>query len=867
MRNAVPAVLGHSSAAYRIRGGASGLYGRNPAQHLRIGFSIHGVSLHTSGEALTLSLAAVGRGTTLRPLPAAAPHASSNRVVYRRGNLSEWYVNGPLGLEQGFTLAAPPGPPQAGPLTLALHVSGRLARSARALRGAIRFGRLTYGRLRVRDARGRVVPSRLELRNGRVLLRVDDRTARYPLTVDPSVTNAYALQNELTASDGIMNDGFGTTVAIDGTTLVVGAPAASVGGNAGQGKVYVFEFASGKWSQTATLTASDGASGDSLGVSVAVSGDTIVAGSSNQVIGGAVYVFTKPASGWVDETETAKLTAAQAPQNADRFATAVAIDGSTIAVGAPGVTEGSTVKGAVWVYEKSGGSWGSPTELANTNSGQGELGSSVAISGGTIVAGDPVYSSNKGALYVFESSGGSWSQTARLTASDAASFDSLGRNVAFDGSTIVGGTNGHPAAYVFEKPTAGWANATETVELTSGSGNSQDEFGHSVAVSGTTIAVGAPSYEYPGTSASFGGVYVFELSGGTWTRTTPVLFPSPTLFPTGSGFGDSTAMSAGAIVTGAPDADAPATSQGAALVYASSSGGSSASTPTVTIPSSSDQSILEGNSGTTDVQIPVHVDVPPSSDLTVSYSVSGTATRGSDFTTAGTVTMPANALGTTALIHISVIGDTTVEPDETVTVTLSSGSGYTVGSPDSATVTILNDDSAGGSGTGSGSGSGSGSGTGTGSGSGSTTINQQCGSPAVPPCWTTFTINGNSPPAGVELQLFMSGGIMQVQVQDTNASDPNELGADVPTGATVHAVLDLGSYDPVVFAGTGLVTAYSETLGSPNTATFDARPRASSWANSGCTLTSCGTTASPVTADSDYSSLLLAAVDDLSGSG
>src|SRR6185436_9419192 len=111
-----------------------------------------------------------------------------NRVEYRRGGLTEWYANGPLGLEQGFTLQT--RPQGAGPLTLAQRWSGPLR--ARADGGAIAFARtaggpalLTYSGLRAVDAAGRTLPARMELAGDRVLLRVDDAGALYPVTIDP----------------------------------------------------------------------------------------------------------------------------------------------------------------------------------------------------------------------------------------------------------------------------------------------------------------------------------------------------------------------------------------------------------------------------------------------------------------------------------------------------------------------------------------------------------------------------------------------------------------------------------------------------------------------------------------------------------
>ncbi|MGZ4248082.1 MAG: hypothetical protein ACXVUE_07215 [Solirubrobacteraceae bacterium] len=184
--------------------------------------------------------------------------------------MTEWYANGPLGLEQGFTLGARPAGRRAGPLTLSLAVSGNVRGKLSRRADAVTFTRpgvsLAYRGLIATDARGRQLPAGIELRDGVLLIRVYDRGARYPLRIDPFVQQA-----KLTASDGATNDFLGNSVAVDGNTVVAGAPGATVNGHAIQGAAYVFVKPAGGWAnatETARLTASDGAAGDDLGISV-----------------------------------------------------------------------------------------------------------------------------------------------------------------------------------------------------------------------------------------------------------------------------------------------------------------------------------------------------------------------------------------------------------------------------------------------------------------------------------------------------------------------------------------------------------------------------------------------------------------------
>lgn len=133
------------------------------------------------------------------------------------------------------------------------------------------------------------------------------------------------------------------------------------------------------------------------------------------------------------------------------------------------------------------------------------------------------------------------------------------------------------------------------------------------------------------------------------------------------------------------------------------------------------------------------------------------------------------------------------------------------------------------------------------------------------PCYTAFTVNGGSPPAGVGLSLNSSNG--QVQVSLTN-SGQTELSPALTTSDTIHMVLNVGSFDPVVFGTTGLISAFSETInGTSNTITLDVKPSASSWNQNGCSVVSCGSDQNPVTATNDFASVVLGFVSDLSSGG
>jgi hypothetical protein len=336
---------------------------------------------------------------------------------------------------------------------------------------------------------------------------------------------------ELTASDAAVSAGFGESVSISGNTIVVGADGATVGGNSLQGAAYVFTEPAFGWTnmtQTAKLTASDGAAYDLFGASVSIFGNTIVAGSEYATVGansqqGSAYIFTEPGSVWTNMTQTAELTASDGAAF-DHFGDAVAISGNTVAVGAFYATVGGNVEqGAAYLFTKPAAGWSNMNQTAKlTESGRAggdNFGISISISGNTVVVGADnamVNGNRQGAAYLFVEPGANWTnmtQTARLTASDGAAGDLFGVSVSTSGSTVVvgadeatvGANSEQGAAYVFTEPSTGWANMTQTAKLTASDGAAGDFFGISVAIGGNTIVVGSPEFGQPSGGGQYSG--------------------------------------------------------------------------------------------------------------------------------------------------------------------------------------------------------------------------------------------------------------------------------------------------------------------------------------------------------------------------
>ena len=309
---------------------------------------------------------------------------------------------------------------------------------------------------------------------------------------------------KLTASDGSQGDQFSESVAISGSTIVVGAPIKNIDGNFAQGAVYVFERHGGSWVETQKLTASDGSVFGFFGNSVAVSGSTIVVGTGNE----GAYVFNRHGGSWV---ETQKLNASDGAVGAN-FGLSVAISGSTIVVGASFADIGGTInQGAAYVFERQGRSWVETQKLTASDGAESDaFGNAVTISGSTIVVGASFDSIGgnlfQGSVYVFDRRGGGWVETQKLTASDGAEGDLFGNSVDISGSTIIAGSPNTSAAYVFNRNGGSWV---ETRKLTASDGAEADRFGNSVAVRGSTVVVGAPFTTIGGNFAQ-GSAYVFE---------------------------------------------------------------------------------------------------------------------------------------------------------------------------------------------------------------------------------------------------------------------------------------------------------------------------------------------------------------------
>ncbi len=614
---AIARALGRSLPPYHAKTSASG--DRVVAQNERHGLQaiFHGdeVQVILGGDRLVLRRPSCRhRGlSSEEPHQAHAnPRVDGNYLEFRCGTVTEWWVNSPIGLQQGFTITGPAGADRAGePLRVELQYAGTLQPVVQADRRSLLWRRagakpvLAYRGLTAWDARGLGLPAQLEVAEGKLTIEVDHREAAYPITIDPWVQKA-----KLTASDGAESDFFGTAAAVSGDVIVVGAPKPFSGS---AGRAYVFVKPSSGWAdmtESATLNPSDGGVGDRFGDSVAIDGNVIVVGApthdtSGNLNRGAAYVFVKPAAGWAGTiSQNAKLIAGDG-QAGDWFGGSVGISGDVVVVGAP--LSFSNDKGAAYVFVKPATGWvGTLTQTAKLVASDGaeddELGTSVAISGDQVVAGAPFVDlsacSDTGKAYVFVKPTSGWAgtlnQTATLRQATCHTDDWFGVAVAISGGTVVVGasnvslsTGGTGMAYVYVQPSGGWTPSGsffESAALTASDSQTVFSFGTSVGIFSDTVVVGASAADVGANSAQ-GALYVFGKPGGGWvgllSETVKLLATDGAAF---DGLGRAVGIDGSTIVGGAPGDDINPEDQGSAYVFAFETAQEASPTPTEPTP-------------------------------------------------------------------------------------------------------------------------------------------------------------------------------------------------------------------------------------------------------------------------------------------
>jgi RHS repeat-associated protein len=536
LRVAIQHTLARANAgAYRMRptsNSGDAFQFSNPAQGLQARVDRAGLHVQTMGpgkSSIGMHLLGVGYGTAPSTIATPTVRANGTEVSLRHGAVTEWYRNGPKGLEQGFTIASPPAGHRTGNLlTVRLALSG--AQSTRSARGTLLFGRgpraLRYGNLTARDARGRTLPATLALVKQEVQVLVDDRGAAYPLTIDPTLGDPGN-----TAGD---NFGYSIALSADGGTALVGAP--NVNGNVGA--AYIFGKPSGGWSSTSTATATLGDPGNTVGdnfgraLALSADGNTALVGSPgfNSNVA-ATYVFIKPSGGWSSTSTATAVLRDPANTAGNNFGDTLTLsaDGQTALIRAKDTSNVSLV----YVFTANS-NWRSTSAATATLSDPNYspydgFGLTLALSanGGTALIGTNPATNGVGVAYIFSKPGAGWidTNTPDATLSDPANTagDDFGYSVALsaDGRTaLIGAPNigGYyvDVAYIFIEPIGGWSDTNVPEATFSDPGNiAGGIFGAWLAIS----ADGGTALVYGPNANSVGMAYVFTRPKSGWSST------------------------------------------------------------------------------------------------------------------------------------------------------------------------------------------------------------------------------------------------------------------------------------------------------------------------------------------------------------
>ena len=354
---------------------------------------------------------------------------------------------------------------------------------------------------------------------------------------------------KITASDAAPEHIFGYAVSLDGDYAVVGQ-----GFHANNGTAYIFKRTGTEWTQEAQLLASDGFPGNAFGYSVAISGDTALIGApAVSEWTGAAYVFIRTGATW---TQQAKLTAPDGIP-ADEFGFSVVLDGDTALIGAS--YAGNGWSGKAYVFTRTGTTWAVEATLtASDGQPEDQFGWSVSLSGDFAVIGSVYDDERTGSAYVFTRTDTTWTQQAKLSASDAALEDAFGVSVGIDGDTIVVGAGWKDtftgAAYIYTRTETTW---TQEAKITASDGTNGNDFGMAVSISGDTVAVGARFV-----NTWTGAAYIYSRTGTTWTEEARINASDGEYFDQ---FGWSIAIDGNTVIAGAPGETSPYT--GAAYLF------------------------------------------------------------------------------------------------------------------------------------------------------------------------------------------------------------------------------------------------------------------------------------------------------------
>ncbi len=504
--------------------------------------------------------------------PVSSLNVNGTRAEYRyQDGVTEWFENRSDGIEHGLTLdERPDGFRGRDEIRLTVNLIGVEAcvedgSGDLILQSPDGTASLRYSGLKAFDANGKtLVASMAPAREG-IAFTVNDLGAAYPIVIDPLLTVFEQEIGPLHAGKGASWNEFGTSIAVDGDTAVVGVPSDRLQAGQPDGSAYVFTKSNGIWTQTAYLTSAEDTTGfGGFGSSVAIEGNTVVVGAPHSGANGewdvgSAHIFTRVNEIW---TRSATLVAHD-PREEARFGFAVALSGNRVLIGAPGGESRSVgtpaIRGGAYIFNRVPDGWEFAAKLLPADGKDDDLfGESVALEGDHAFVGAPDHDGtsthHEGIVHVFTGFGGTWNPGTTLRVAGDFYYANFGVSLAADGDTLIVGARGDlnyensvdevGRAYVFIGNGASWWLQAKLAS----SDIADAGFGTSVAIAGDTVAIGAPS-KSPAEPYPRGSAHIFTRSAGIWTERTR--FDSD-FNQDGGHFGASVALGGGTLLIGAP---------------------------------------------------------------------------------------------------------------------------------------------------------------------------------------------------------------------------------------------------------------------------------------------------------------------------
>ncbi len=339
----------------------------------------------------------------------------------------------------------------------------------------------------------------------------------------------WVFDQKILASDGSSDDWFGFSIDIDEEYAIIGARWDDVNGVVNAGSAYIFKYDNGSWVENAKLWASDGAEGDWFGHSVSISGQyAFVSAVSDETVGavsGSVYVFKHVGTDWVEEQKI--LVLPDGGNSAIDFGWSVCVEGDYALIGAINDDDCGDSSGSTYVFHYDGAHWNEVQKLLPADGkAWAFFGYCISLDGDSAIIGARG-DEYKGAAYIFTLEETTWVETQKLIAADGAGGDYFGRSVFLNGEYVIVGAhydddNGEESgsAYIFYYDNGSW---TQQAKIIASDGEPEEEFGDAVYINEGYALVGVQFDDDQGMYS--GSAYLFKRDGTSWIEQVKLLPP------------------------------------------------------------------------------------------------------------------------------------------------------------------------------------------------------------------------------------------------------------------------------------------------------------------------------------------------------